>query len=169
MLKTANQGNPADMNVRKHLQICHTNRARANDSLGNSSKAIEDWNAAIEFSSQPKGTDLLIFRAISQIGVGLTEEVNKEFDELITIPNLGGDVWYKFACAYARESIKSPDKKLDYTDRAIQLLSMAVESGWKNIDHMAADPDLAPLRERDDYKQLLEKLSKSPPPIDLKQ
>jgi hypothetical protein len=42
-----------------------------------------------------------------------------------------------------------------YAVRAVDLLREAVARGWKNAAHMKKDPDLAPLRKRDDFQKLL--------------
>jgi predicted esterase len=55
-------------------------------------------------------------------------------------------VWYDRACAYSR----SGDQR-----RALQDLRAAVEKGFRDRDHMAGDPDLAPLREEPAFQELL--------------
>ena len=42
----------------------------------------------------------------------------------------------------------------------MKLLRHAVDKGWKDPDHMKNDGDLAPLRDRDDFKKLLAELEK---------
>ena len=41
------------------------------------------------------------------------------------------------------------------------LLRQAVQAGWKDAAHMAKDSDLDPLRERENFKKLMEALSKT--------
>ena len=43
-------------------------------------------------------------------------------------------------------------------------LTKAVKAGWKEAAHMKADPDLDPLRGRDDFKKLLADLEAKFPP-----
>ena len=45
-----------------------------------------------------------------------------------------------------------------YGDEALKMLRDAVAKGYRNAAHMAKNSDLAPLRERDDFKKLLEDL-----------
>jgi hypothetical protein len=45
-----------------------------------------------------------------------------------------------------------------YGDRALAALRHAVEKGYKNLAHMKKDPDLDPLRGREDFKKLLAEL-----------
>jgi hypothetical protein len=42
-----------------------------------------------------------------------------------------------------------------YADRAMELLQAAVQAGYKDAARMRVDPDLDPLREREDFKKLL--------------
>ena len=68
---------------------------------------------------------------------------------------------YNFACFCALASTKVPDKKQEYADRAMELLHKAVKAGFNDAEQIAED--LAPLRDREDFKKLLESLSKLKP------
>ncbi len=50
---------------------------------------------------------------------------------------------------------KDATKRDDYARRAVEQLKEAVKAGYKNAALMAKDSDLAPLRDRDDFKKLL--------------
>ncbi len=56
---------------------------------------------------------------------------------------------YNLACCLARQ---------DKLDEAMTSLSAAVDSGWFNRKHTEADEDLTALREREDFKKLLDKM-----------
>ena len=45
-----------------------------------------------------------------------------------------------------------------YGEQAMKLLRDAVSKGWKNVAHMKTDTDLDPLRQRDDFKRVVEDL-----------
>jgi serine/threonine-protein kinase len=45
-----------------------------------------------------------------------------------------------------------------YGDRAVALLREAVQRGFHNAEHMKNDPDLEPLRRREDFQKLLKEL-----------
>ena len=63
-------------------------------------------------------------------------------------------------------SDKIADKKAEYADRAMELLQKAVTAGYKDAAHVKKDPDLDPLRDREDFKTLLADLEKKfPPPL----
>jgi hypothetical protein len=42
-----------------------------------------------------------------------------------------------------------------YADRAVEALRQAVARGYKDAAHLKKDPDLDPLRGRDDFRKLL--------------
>jgi hypothetical protein len=41
-------------------------------------------------------------------------------------------------------------------DRAVDVLHRAIDAGWTDADWAARDPDLAPLRDRDEFRRLIE-------------
>src|SRR5262245_18211112 len=45
-----------------------------------------------------------------------------------------------------------------YTDAALKLLRDAVSKGYKDVAHIKKDPDLDPLRQRDDFQKLIAEL-----------
>ena len=70
---------------------------------------------------------------------------------------------FNFACLWAIASTKEAGKKQEYADRAMEMLHKAVQAGWKDVAPMAKDTDLDPLRERADFKQLLDSMPKPEP------
>jgi tetratricopeptide (TPR) repeat protein len=57
----------------------------------------------------------------------------------------------------------SPGAKVqreEYAARAVQLLRAAVRAGYDNVPHLRRDNDLDPLRDREDFRQLLRELEK---------
>ena len=75
-------------------------------------------------------------------------------------------VVYNLACTYAITSGKIADKQQEYADRAMELLNNAIAAGYINTESIAKDPDLDPLREREDFKQLLQSLNDKQPTTD---
>jgi tetratricopeptide (TPR) repeat protein len=45
-----------------------------------------------------------------------------------------------------------------YAEQAVAMLRDAIDKGWKDVAHMKKDTDLDPLRDREDFKQLLAQL-----------
>jgi predicted esterase len=55
-------------------------------------------------------------------------------------------IWYNLGCARAR---------LGQKRKAVEALARALELGFKNLELLETDPDLDPLRSRDDFKALV--------------
>ena len=69
---------------------------------------------------------------------------------------------YNFACLCAITSGKDADKQQEYADRAMELLHKAVKAGFTDASLMVKDTDLDPLRDRADFKKLLDSLQPKP-------
>jgi len=52
-------------------------------------------------------------------------------------------------------SAQESGKSREYSDRAMEALRQAVRAGWKATEQTRKDPDLAPLRAREDFRVLL--------------
>jgi hypothetical protein len=50
-----------------------------------------------------------------------------------------------------------------YADQGMATLRQAIDNGYKDLDRLRQDPDLAPLRERREFKELLQRLEKARP------
>lgn len=57
--------------------------------------------------------------------------------------------YYNLACSQA---------KLHRYERACAALELAIEHGWRNLEHTEIDPDLSPIRNRKRYTQLVAKI-----------
>jgi hypothetical protein len=71
-------------------------------------------------------------------------------DEMLPAGEMTGTMIYNMGCYQAR---------LGKGDEAMACLWRAVKAGWCNLASCRDDPDLAPLRDRDDFKQLVAFLS----------
>lgn len=59
--------------------------------------------------------------------------------------------YYNLACSQA---------KLHRYEQACAALELAIEHGWRNLEHTELDPDLAPIRNRKRYSQLVAKIGR---------
>jgi serine/threonine protein kinase/predicted negative regulator of RcsB-dependent stress response len=83
----------------------------------------------------------------------------------------GPDDLYNAACGYAL-CVPLADKaqtKEQYAGGAVELLRQAVAKGFRDVDQIRSDPDLAALRQREDYKKLLTEVEAATEPKDRKQ
>ncbi len=138
-------------------------RAVAYDRLRKFNEANKDWERAIELSSAVTQPRIRAARASSRIEAGQVAEAVAEVAELTKSSRWDFNQWYNFACVYALASDKIADKKQEYADRAMGLLQQAVKAGYNDAVHMAQDKDFDPIRGRDDFNTLIEKLEQSRP------
>jgi tetratricopeptide (TPR) repeat protein len=159
-LQPIHEHDPRDAIVRQTLQNCHTWRAKAYERLHKFAEAVKDWDRTVVLSPPGDRPKFRMSRATSQIRAGMVVEAVAEVAELTKIPNRNADDSYNFACVYAIASAKIADKKQEHADRAMELLQQAVKAGFTDAAHMAKDTDLDPLRDRDDFQELLDSLLK---------
>jgi tetratricopeptide (TPR) repeat protein/tRNA A-37 threonylcarbamoyl transferase component Bud32 len=145
---------------RLFLRNSHLGRAMAKDLLGKSAEAIRDWDRAVELSPAPEQGGMRANRALSLLEAGQVKEAVAEVAELTKTSNWAPEYWYAFAGVYATASNKSPEKKQQYADRAMELLRQAVKAGFRNAAILKKDGNLNPLRGREDFKKLLQELEK---------
>jgi hypothetical protein len=76
---------------------------------------------------------------------------------------------YNIACVFSGSSVAAAkDGKLtpadrtrlkaQYADRAMESLHQAVAKGFQNAAALKSDPDLAPLRSREDFQKLVQEV-----------
>jgi hypothetical protein len=66
---------------------------------------------------------------------------------------------YNVACALALcVPLTRGEPQQALAAEAVQTLKQAIAAGWHNAQNTSRDPDLAPLRDRDDFRRLLAKL-----------
>jgi hypothetical protein len=83
-------------------------------------------------------------------------QVSREWAELVR-----GDPadMYNVACSLSACVPLTPGEPgRTLAAEAVEMLGRAVATGWSNAQHTARDPDLDPLRDRDDFRRLLAEL-----------
>jgi tetratricopeptide (TPR) repeat protein len=145
----------------------HLGKATALGQLGKHAEAVPEWERLLKL--MPRGeaaADVRIRRGLSLVAAGRTAEAVKAADEGVqeTAGSPGkkaGVNLYNAACVYSLASGKEEQKKDEYARRAVELLKRAAQAGYRNVEHVKKDPDLDPLREREDFKMFLQSLSQS--------
>jgi tetratricopeptide (TPR) repeat protein len=110
--------------------------------------------------------DARIMRAITFAKTGDHARATDEAEALARRDGLTSLNVYNIACLYSRSSAAAErDPKLSpadrtrlkvrYAERALDFLSDAVSRGYTHPVAMRADPDLEPLRSRDDFRKLI--------------
>jgi tetratricopeptide (TPR) repeat protein len=109
--------------------------------------------------------------AVSYLGLAAHARLATTADELARFGHDPANDTYLAACYLARcVTLAGKDAQLDearrkelakaYADRGLALLRQAVARGYKNTAQLKKDPDLQPLRARDDFKKLLADLER---------
>ncbi|HEY2785644.1 MAG TPA: tetratricopeptide repeat protein [Fimbriiglobus sp.] len=161
LLAPIHEREPWDESAKKNLQTSHWGRAVAYDQIRQFTLSLPDWKKAIEFSPKEEQPKLLVSRVQSWLRAAHVVEAVAEVAELTKSQTWNAAQWYTFASAYAFASGKIADKKDEYAKRAVELLQQAVKAGFKNASSMKEDPNLNPLRDREDFKKLIAKLDKA--------
>jgi serine/threonine protein kinase len=160
-LAPVHEQDPRNVTARLVLRNSYEGRAWAYDVLEKHAEAVKDWNRAIELSLPREQPVLRARRANSRVRLGRIASAVAEVAELTKALAWPAGQWYDFACIYAVAAGKDAGKKKEYADRAMELLQRAVKAGYKDAAHMAKDKDLDVLRQREDFKKLMEALAKA--------
>jgi serine/threonine protein kinase len=84
------------------------------------------------------------------------EEAVRLAREALALPRARSTDFYNAACALALSVPITRDAVSQaVAAEAVQALERAIAAGWNNAGKTNRDPDLAPLRDRDDFRQLL--------------
>jgi tetratricopeptide (TPR) repeat protein len=146
--------------ARDALRDAHAGRARALDRLGRHADAVQDWEHAVKLDDGSQHAVLKLGRAISQAQAsGSHEQALAEAETLAKggdAPTLEG-----LARLCARASEVAGER---YAVLAVKLLRQAVSAGYRDTLYLNEGADLAPLRQRDDFKKLLAELEKAKAP-----
>jgi serine/threonine-protein kinase len=132
--------------------------------------ALKDWDRALELGEAGKRDPLRWHRAITLGYLGEHARATEEADALLRENANGAGFLYSGACVY---SVSLPAARGDsrltaakrgelaecYAVRALKLLEQARAEGYFQkpgyLDNLKKDPDLEPLRSREDFKRLL--------------
>jgi serine/threonine-protein kinase len=143
---------------------------RQEEAVKSFERSLELWSKLYE--AHPKVTDYRIGKTIVSVEVllrqGKHEQASKAADELAGIPPDYATNLYNAACLLARcVSVVAKDKNLPqekcqelmkgYGDRAMARLTESMAKGFSSMELLRTDPDLRPLRDREDFKRLLKK------------
>jgi tetratricopeptide (TPR) repeat protein len=163
-LQTVYDKAPDNVTARQFLRNSYSNRAIAYDRLQKYVQAVKDHDLAVKLSTPGQQPRYRASRAYSQLQAGMIDEAVVEVAELSKSEKWTATDWYDFGCVYSVASGKITDKKDEYARRAVEMLQRAVKAGYTDAAHMKKDTDLAPLRDREDFKKLIAELEKTPEP-----
>jgi len=161
--------------ARQYLRNNYAGRAEACVKLQRHAEAAANWSEALKLTPGPPGmrNRIRMFRAVALARWGDHAKAAEEAQAVIAKAPGSGQALHNAACVYAQAAAAaSRDQALreekraalaeKYGARAVAYLVRAGDAGLPDsatVEQMQKDPDLAPLREREDYKKLLRSLS----------
>jgi serine/threonine protein kinase/tetratricopeptide (TPR) repeat protein len=158
------------------MSVCHRGLAMDAQLAGRSEAALDECGKAIEIFEQLIGKgygearsdvfDVRVVRAMILAGRGDHARAADEAHAVARQTGIGQVTHYNIACVFALSSATARnDGKLDpsertrlsaqYAGRAAEFLRQAVAEGFQNANTLRNDPDLAALRSREDFQQLV--------------
>jgi tetratricopeptide (TPR) repeat protein len=142
-----------------------TERAVCYEELKQWDNAAADWSKAIEVAPKQVRAALRLRRAAFCAQGGQVDAAIQEAEELAKNADL--DTLYAAACvvAMAADRAEEPGGSLSKEEcgkRAVALLRQAVAKGYNDAEHMKKSDALKGLREREDFRELLEALAAVP-------
>ncbi|HET6879621.1 MAG TPA: hypothetical protein VFI31_05690, partial [Pirellulales bacterium] len=129
-------------------------RARAYARLGKVAEANADLEQFKKLVNDP--THAPCNEAVVGAYLGDDEAAVKRLEEALAANTPAHVCLYHSACALALISEAAPARREDYAKRAIELLRRWSQTQVRGLQVLQTDRELDPLRERDDFRELLE-------------
>jgi serine/threonine-protein kinase len=156
--------------ARQLLAKVHNERAVILTAQGRHAEAVAAWDAVLPLVDGADRDRARLFRAAALIHQGEYARAAAEADDLARRKDGGAELLVGAACVHAQVAAAvrgkgglSQDEQKQMAERhavrAVALLRAALEAGFSTgqvrIDQLRKNPDLEPLRSRQDYQQLL--------------
>jgi hypothetical protein len=144
-------------------------RAQALDALQRSAEALVDWDWAVELAPPAERPRARFGRARAWVRVGKTAEAVTEAAALTRDPGTPSARCCDAADVYSLASAAVPEtsQRETYAGEALAMLRRAQAAGFfkdpAKVAHLRRDPDLAPLRPREDFRQFVAELAAAAP------
>ena len=167
---------PTPATVRQILSFGHWGRAGSLVALSRHSESMNDWERALDLNDGTSNDAINFGAAEARLRMGQKDmdvtgciAAATQFESLkqTDAEGLYNASYFRAVCAsVVLDDPKTPSGDAarfarEQADLAMAWLQKAVEAGYDNVEHMKTDADLNALRERDDFKKLLEDLTKA--------
>jgi tetratricopeptide (TPR) repeat protein len=161
ILERAHQQDQRFVKARESLCLAHWSRAMSLCGLSRFQQALPDWDRAIELDDGRYQNALRLKRASNLLNLKDHARATADAQAVSDSPKATGEDLYSAGCVYAvsaRVASENVPIAASYAGRAVLLLRRAITKGYKDPAHLKKDPDLDPLRSREDFKKLMKEL-----------
>ncbi len=157
---------PPNERTRLALRRAHQGRAIVLTRLKRYQEALPDWDRRVELDKGLSREWVLLQRARVYAILGQHTRAEAEAEAVARRVPREGDLLRDAACvlalaataAGADTTLPAEERRRrtgSCSDRAVGLLRQAVAEGYKDAKRLRQDPDLAPLRQREDFRALV--------------
>jgi serine/threonine-protein kinase len=147
---------PRLVEVRQFLGKSHVGRAKDYVRLKRFPEALADWEVALRFADGSDRLGIRAGRACCLARLGRATDAAREAGAVAADPAATADVVYDCACAASLASaVPGNAVAAAHAAEAVELLRQSVARGYADTSNLLADADLASLRKRPDYADLL--------------
>ncbi len=168
---------PAHARAEGFLRNTYMGRAEARALVALYAEALADWDKAIELTTEPGRDGIRIYRAGTLARMGEHVKAAEVARSLTSAEKTPAAMIYNSACVYAlcstwatrHAALPTPEREKlaeDYALLALKQLHRAQAAGFLKSrllqDHLREDADLDSLRQRQDFKKLLEEVGIKP-------
>jgi tetratricopeptide (TPR) repeat protein len=164
---------PRLVTARRFLRNVHSGQAQVLDRLGRHAEAAADWEQALALNDvKSLDASFRLQRSASLARGGKQRQATGAVEELLRPGNADSGTLYGAACVYALAAAQAAKQARPNTSslsaehharRAVALLRLAVQQGYKDIAHLKKDTDLDSLRQHPDFQHLLADLEAKAP------
>jgi tetratricopeptide (TPR) repeat protein len=156
-------------NARLFLRNTYWGRAKVLGTQARYGEAADDWQRAAELDDGGMRTVLCCSRADALARAGDHAHAAAEAGQIAMIDRLPAEMLYNLACVVSLCAAAAKDDAglaERYAARAVELLARAEAAGFFNdasgAEHLDNDTDLDALRERNDFRKFVGKLTDAP-------
>ena len=132
------------IDVDEEFAYIYLTRGKLHLKNGNKELAEEDFQKVVALDSAMN----VDARYYALHFLGRDEEAAEIMDKIIEADPYAPGEWYNKACLYSL---------MGRLDEAVEALKTSFEKGYRSLVHIEHDDDLDPLRDREDFKALIEK------------
>jgi tetratricopeptide (TPR) repeat protein len=168
---------PNDAMARLACLRLHGNRGCALSGQGKHRESVAEWTRVLELSDQPVPPRPRIQLAIALLSAGEPARALGQARQVKPAPEISGEDCYNLACLFSRSAAAArddnrvaaderPRRAAPHVSDALRWLKAAAAAGFfqdtANRDHARKDSDLEILRDRAEFRQLVESNAASP-------